>query len=143
MCGGSVQEEIRFSTCPECLVATLICPRMADDEALLLSGVRQYAKYSGYGESFECTGAHPDPSASTASVLAIDAKPYMGTDATTKQYEVGEMLRELTKLWVGLSSDGWPPEVPAGGGGGGSDGMGHEARREFATGNWGCGVFGQ
>lgn len=139
MCGGNLQEENRFSICPECLVATLICPRMADDEALLLSGVRQYATYIGYGDDFECSGAHPDPSATTSSVLAIDAKPYFGDDRTTKQYEVNDMLRELTKLWVGLSSEGWPPEEAAGRGGSGTSGAGHEA---FATGNWGCGAFG-
>lgn len=149
MCGGNVQEEIRFSICPECLVANLLCPRMNDNEALLLSGIRQYApaphgrtsragtrlapphlarmrrhscsvrppttapfaacryaSFAGYGGSFECTGAHPDPAASTAHVLAIDARPYLGE--ARKQYRQREMLRELTKLWVGLSDEAWP-----------------------------------
>ena len=29
LCGGNVQEEIRFSICPECLVSMLLCPRCA------------------------------------------------------------------------------------------------------------------
>ena len=54
--GGNVQEEIRFSICPECLVSMAFTPRMRPHEAVLLTGIRQYASYSGYGDRFECTG---------------------------------------------------------------------------------------
>ena len=112
MIGGTLQEEIRFSTCPECLVANLLCPKMQDHEAILLSGVRQYARFTGYGDGFECIGAHPDPDASIATVLAIDARAYMGDDRR-RQYASSEMLRELTKLWVGVSGEGWPEAAAA------------------------------
>jgi len=131
MCGGNVQEEIRFSICPECLVANLLCPRMRANEAIVLSGIRQYAGFTGYGGSFECTGAHHDIAGSTAHVLAVDATPYLGS--TGRQYRPEQMLRELTKLCAGLSDEAWPAASP------------HTARTSqlpYATGNWGCGVFG-
>ena len=197
LCGGNVQEEIRFSICPEALVSLLLCPRMGDHEAILLSGIRQYASYEGYGSRFECTGAYADPAASSATVLAIDARPYLGEDRRA-QYTPKEMLRELTKLWAGLSTDGWPAAAPPPATGthsptatnatvvaalteaptvaatapeatapettgaarkrtrtttsrsaaapsvrsAPSAGAAGSARQPFATGNWGCGVFG-
>ena len=123
MIGGNLQEEIRFSTCPECLVAILICPKMADHEAILFSDVRQYARFTGYGDDFECNGAHPDPTASTATVIAIDASPYMGDDRR-RQYASIEMLRDLAKVWVGVSDEGWPKATTAAVAGNGDCGVG-------------------
>jgi len=57
---GAVQEEIRFSICPECLVAILLCEAMADKEAILIRGAEQYCKYTGYGRSFRFAGEHQD-----------------------------------------------------------------------------------
>ena len=173
LCGGNVQEEIRFSVSPECLVSLLLCGRMREHEAVLLSGVRQYASYSGYGHRFTCEGAAPWPQGGGAApagelVLAIDAVPYAYlAGGAASQYSERGMLRELKKLRAGLGEGGGyadepkeaeaeaaaeaesgPPPAkktrsssrhasssaslvpPAGG------------RRPFATGNWGCGVFG-
>ncbi|CAK0909070.1 unnamed protein product, partial [Prorocentrum cordatum] len=48
--GGNVQEEIRFSVCPECLVGLLFCERMGPEEAITIVGAQQYSNYSGYGD---------------------------------------------------------------------------------------------
>lgn len=36
--GGCVQEEIRFSICPELCAAMLVCPIMLDNEAITIVG---------------------------------------------------------------------------------------------------------
>ena len=54
----------------------------------------------------------------TDEVVCIDAIPFRSGD---KQYEPVAMLRELEKVRIGLSGVG---------------------SKNFATGNWGCGVFG-
>merc|ERR1712151_615985 len=46
--GGCVQEEIRFSICPELCVAMLLCPCMCEDEAIQLLGSEQFSAYKGY-----------------------------------------------------------------------------------------------
>ena len=53
---GLVQEEIRFSVCPECLPSLLFFPVMAPTEAIIITGVQQFAKYSGYSMSFRYNG---------------------------------------------------------------------------------------
>ena len=196
--GGNVQEEIRFSICPECLVSMLVCPRMRPHEAVLLTGVKQYATYSGYGDRFECTGpaegpsdnsaagaaggakrrtrgrgAPAAPSASVAAdadadgvgehLIAIDAVPYAFQMGARAQYNQDAMLRELLKLRAALGDGGGyddeqtaaqapgegepSPKRPATKGKHaaavtGSIEGGSGSRRPFATGNWGCGVFG-
>jgi poly(ADP-ribose) glycohydrolase len=99
---------------------------MRGHEAILIEGVRQYTRYSGYGGSFRCDGA-PEAPMPAERVLAIDAECYYGRDTST-QYLRPAMLRELTKLRAALSDGGIADarSTPA----------------AFATGNWGCGVFG-
>ena len=148
---GNVQEEIRFSICPECLVGMLICPRMRPSEAIVIDGVRQYASYRGYGGGFTYTGPYdtthgdqwgPGPAAARfgppETVVAIDAKCYYFEDPEN-QYSGSSMLRELTKLRAALG-DGGP--LPRDGGEGDLSLSTLSPRRAFATGNWGCGVFG-
>ena len=53
MGNGCVQEEIRFSVCPEMLVSLLICERMEPDECIFLVGCERYCSYEGYGGSFK------------------------------------------------------------------------------------------
>lgn len=170
---GNVQEEIRFTISPECLVSMLICPRMRPHEAILIRNVRQYSGYTGYGGGFRCTGPHDTthgeawaagPASARAGppehVLAIDASCYYYVDSST-QYESPAMLRELTKLRAALLDGGIleleepvapvrqpvkrslgadSPRAPPDPDDGGSSTL--ERRRAFATGNWGCGVFG-
>jgi poly(ADP-ribose) glycohydrolase len=49
--GGCVQEEIRFTISPECLVSMLLCERMEAREAICLRGTERFSDYSGYGRS--------------------------------------------------------------------------------------------
>jgi len=73
-----VQEEIRFITCPELIVARLFTEKLGDDEALVVQGVEQYVNYEGYQESFTCTGSHKDDPkvAAKRTMVAIDALDY-------------------------------------------------------------------
>jgi hypothetical protein len=72
---GCVQEEIRFITCPELIVARLFVEQLADNEALVVQGVEQFANYEGYQDSFKCTGSFYDVQASVEKriLVAIDA----------------------------------------------------------------------
>ncbi|CAK0909068.1 unnamed protein product, partial [Prorocentrum cordatum] len=130
--GGNVQEEIRFSVCPECLVGLLFCERMGPEEAITIVGAQQYSNYSGYGGSFAfagpCTAKRGGPADGKKRlgphIVALDALEFPGGS----QYEPPLVLRELTKAYTACLGDF-------------EEGAG--VRREaFATGNWGCGVFG-
>jgi hypothetical protein len=37
---------------PEALISCLLCERMQPNEAIIIMGAQQYAKYSGYGDTF-------------------------------------------------------------------------------------------
>lgn len=124
--GGCVQEEIRFAVAPEHMIAMLVSPRMADDEAIVMRGAERFARTRGYAYELEFDGPFHDPTARLADgsvdvdFVAIDAIDYRRGDPDT-QFGEEAMLRELTKCRAGLRRDarGLP----------------------FATGNWGCGAF--
>jgi poly(ADP-ribose) glycohydrolase len=44
-----VQEEIKFTICPELLVSILFCECLKDDESLLVIGAEDFCTYKGYG----------------------------------------------------------------------------------------------
>jgi len=129
---GAVQEEIRFMICPECLISMLFCEVMLPNEAVFIVGTRQYSRYGGYGHSFHFDGPHlPDPDAPADErgrrgphIVAFDALDL----PHTRQYEPECILRELLKAYVACLGD---PSEDAG-----------DRQVGFATGNWGCGVFG-
>lgn len=85
---GCVQEEIRFITCPELIVARLFVEELADNEALVVQGVEQYSKYEGYQESFKCTSScFDDPEKAQHRVLvAIDALDFPQIHKDVKSY---------------------------------------------------------
>ena len=125
---GCVQEEIRFIISPETLLSVLLCERMGENEAVIVRNTIIFNDYSGYSSSFRCRGFSKDlvslMSGTSLTVhlddiLAIDAIPF-GNDKH-KQFHMAPLLRELTKCRAGLSYPGAKP---------------------FATGNWGCGVYG-
>ena len=62
LCGGCVQEEIRFAICPELTVACLFCPVMGNTEAIQVIGAQQYCSYTGYGYSLRFGGDFVDES---------------------------------------------------------------------------------
>lgn len=53
---GCVQEEIRFTVCPELLVGMLLCERMRDDEAIEIWGAEHFSYYVGYARNFRYAG---------------------------------------------------------------------------------------
>lgn len=132
--GGNVQEEIRFAVCPECIVGMLFCEKMEPYEALFIVGALQYSRYEGYGGSFKFVGPTDAAMSYTLPadarnrrgphIVALDALVFPGSD----QYKEGYILRELRKSYVACLGD---PSEDAG-----------PRRCGFATGNWGCGVFG-
>ena len=54
-------EEIRFSICPELIVARLFTEQLGEDEVLLVTGCEQFSIYEGSGTRFRCTGLYQDP----------------------------------------------------------------------------------
>lgn len=59
---GCVQEEIRFTICPEMIVSVLLCQKMEDNEAIFLIGCERYSNYDGYANSFKFSGNYQDQS---------------------------------------------------------------------------------
>jgi len=132
--GGCVQEEIRFSICPELCVSMLLCPCMKEGEAIQIVGAEQYSSYAGYAFSLTFAGdwvdqarRGPDGSVRTA-VLAMDAIDLRRSDrGLAGQLSSRSMLRELNKSLAAFTP------------------VDEESLRNFprvATGNWGCGAFG-
>eukprot|EP00051_Salpingoeca_urceolata_P002543 m.51101 g.51101 ORF g.51101 m.51101 type:complete len:519 (+) comp12198_c1_seq3:46-1602(+) len=133
LCGGCVQEEIRFAICPLLTVSLVFCESMLPLESLRLTGAEQFSQYDGYGFGFRFGGAFQDPTPRNddGSVLtcltAIDAIPfYPGSD----QFSVKHRTRDLGKALAGFVA---PP---------GSSECSPKVYPNIATGNWGCGAFG-
>lgn len=55
-----VQEEIRFTVCPELIAAMLFMECMDDNEAIIVQGYEQFSETSGYGESLTYVGDYKD-----------------------------------------------------------------------------------
>ncbi|CAF1058003.1 unnamed protein product [Rotaria sordida] len=125
---GCVQEEIRFTICPEMLVSLLVCERMEPNECIFLIGCERYSSYRGYANSFQFDGDYIDNTPKDnwgrkwSHLVAMDAICFR--DPST-QYDMECVDRELLKAYTSFR----PLEE-------GSD-------YEFAivTGNWGCGAF--
>eukprot|EP00030_Apusomonadida_sp_AF-17_P008062 a846204_48.p1 GENE.a846204_48~~a846204_48.p1 ORF type:complete len:455 (+),score=157.78 a846204_48:33-1367(+) len=125
MDSGRVQEEIRFGvTNPELLVSILFCPRMCDNETILLKGAERFSDYTGYASSLQWGGDHVDSSPRdddgtfATTLVAFDALPF----AEDRQWEPELVRRELDKAYCAfLDRTG--------------------GRTPIATGNWGCGAF--
>eukprot|EP00045_Choanoeca_perplexa_P006235 m.52931 g.52931 ORF g.52931 m.52931 type:complete len:443 (+) comp13532_c0_seq4:218-1546(+) len=134
LCGGNVQEEIRFSTEP-LLTCTLAFVEVAQDhEAIHLIGSRPYAGYTGYGGNLRFSPLSDDAnlpqqledSTHTSYLCAIDAVPH----PRSSQYGIEGRLRECCKALAGFTT---PDHLPHA-----------EMWQQWSvtTGNWGCGVFG-
>lgn len=153
--GGNVQEEIRFALCPECYVGMLFCEKMEPNEAIYVTGIRQFSWYKGYGWSFRFAGMkvrergssepvqpmEPQPDAATPPELPLDELNRRGPvmvalDALmcpgNFQFSREMMVREMVKVYAACAGDHY---------------LADKERRDgrkipFATGNWGCGAFG-
>jgi hypothetical protein len=58
---GCVQEEIRFTVCPECIITMVLCERLSDQECIMIVGTEQFSSYSGYGRAMKFAGDYVDP----------------------------------------------------------------------------------
>jgi len=126
LCGGCVQEEIRFAVCPELIVGCLYCQRMTENEAILITGAQQFSAYKGYafglkygGQFVDETPFNSDGNIDTE-ICAIDAVDYRGI-GSQMQYTPKILKREITKAYVGFDNG--------------------DKTKPVATGNWGCGAF--
>ncbi|CAF0733884.1 unnamed protein product [Adineta steineri] len=125
---GCVQEEIRFSICPEMLVSLLVCEVMEDNECIFLIGCEQYSSYRGYAHSFQFDGDYKDTTPKDnwgrkwCHLVAMDAIYFR--DPST-QYNMKAIDRELIKAFTSFRP------------------LGKGSNYEFGitTGNWGCGAF--
>jgi poly(ADP-ribose) glycohydrolase len=131
---GLVQEEIRFTICPELIASLVFTEALQDREALLVIGAEQFSSYTGYGDTFRFGGRVQDDTERDASgrrmtsVVAMDAirfQPGQGDRGAEVQFRPDKMERELTKAFVAFRDGGGTERLPA-----------------VATGNWGCGAFG-
>ena len=127
---GLVQEEIRFTICPELIATMLFSERLSASESIGVYGVEQFSLYSGYGDSFRFEGRMKDSTDRDTSgrrltyVVAMDAIRFSGDKEL--QFRTDKVVRELNKAFVAYG--GWNSRevrLPA-----------------VATGNWGCGAFG-
>jgi poly(ADP-ribose) glycohydrolase len=112
---GCVQEEIRFTICPELLLSRLLMEMMEDNEAIIVSGYERCSNYKGYAMSFACTGECNDDSqrddlgAPMSSLVAIDA---MVVNQEHNQYSTSGVLRELNKALTGFVHHGNQGDLP-------------------------------
>jgi poly(ADP-ribose) glycohydrolase len=109
-------EEILFAIKPEMIVSMALCSYMQDEEAIRISGALQYSPYTGYSHTFEFAGNYVGRRAGAAPIIcAIDALQ----GCSKIQFVEGLVRRDLNKARIAF--------------GGGNT---------VATGNWGCGAFG-
>ena len=109
-------EEVLFAAKPELIVAMALCSHMADEEAIRVSGAAQFSCYAGFASTFEFRGDYdgrrPGP---PPTVCAMDALQ----GCARVQFARGLVLRDLNKARAAFAG-----------------------ARAVATGNWGCGAFG-
>lgn len=122
ICGGSVQEEIRFSINTELISSLLFTAPLKDNESLLMKGSIQFSKYTGYGSTLKYDGdfLQKNDTQTESEIIAMDATsfPYLESKC---QFEEKFILRELNKAYVAFDTKSNSTQI--------------------ATGNWGCGVF--
>ncbi|ELT91673.1 hypothetical protein CAPTEDRAFT_44057, partial [Capitella teleta] len=130
---GNVQEEIRFSICPELVASMLFMECMDPNEAIIISGFEQYSRYQGYGGSLCYDGDCIDSSERDkqgnilTAICAIDAVPFTDTKGSyITQYEQIHYMRDINKAYAGFLQPYLDPDKV----------------RAIASGNWGCGMFG-
>lgn len=126
---GCVQEEIRFMLCPELLTTRLLAEALDKTEAIVVIGVEQYNRGTGYANSFVFAGRHEDTTPRDSfgrrmcQLTAIDAVHFRARPAV--QFSEELVIREINKAYAGFCAlEGTVGDLPA-----------------VATGNWGCGAF--
>lgn len=123
---GCVQEEIRFIICPELIAACLLTEVLEKNEAIVITGVEQYCRYSGYSNTFRFEGDFVDTTPRDnfgrrlCKLVAIDAVKFRKKEI---QYKKDLLTRELNKAFVGYHC----PQS--------------DMLVAVAGGNWGCGAY--
>lgn len=115
---GCCQEEIMFLSNPDLIGLMPFVPTMNEDEAVVVSGVKQQFVISGYGYDLHLQGGCDINLSQT--IIMVDAIDYRKREA--EQYQSRNKMLELNKLLLGFSSIEGPTCI--------------------STGQWGCGVFG-
>ena len=145
------------------------CPSspIPHSQAILIRGSECFSQYTGYASSFACAGRFHDPAPMDADgyrdshVVALDAiRLSAAQQQSLTQFNGQALVRELRKCLVAVSR--WPHEEEqeraaaaqssrrslhslhshAGQTGQTDEPPPQESTRAFATGKWGCGVFG-
>eukprot|EP01113_Clastostelium_recurvatum_P009747 TRINITY_DN14739_c0_g1_i1.p1 TRINITY_DN14739_c0_g1~~TRINITY_DN14739_c0_g1_i1.p1 ORF type:complete len:450 (-),score=86.65 TRINITY_DN14739_c0_g1_i1:20-1369(-) len=122
-------EEILFVIKPELIVSMALASHMVDEDAIRIRGALQFSRYQGYSHTFEFDGDYTDSSSSSLSSSA-SASSSMATPPTVCamdalqgcakiQFQEGLVRRDLNKARVAFTG-----------------------ASTVATGNWGCGAFG-
>lgn len=116
---GSCQEEILFLANPELIGLMSLVDTLGPHEAIVVSGITQYNKVSGYGYDLQFAGSFPEEERVSQTIIMIDAIDYRGK-VHDQRLEVNKYL-ELQKAINGFIACGPGSQI--------------------ATGNWGCGAF--
>ncbi|KND05199.1 uncharacterized protein SPPG_00859 [Spizellomyces punctatus DAOM BR117] len=116
---SATQEEILFSCCPEAFVGLLFCETISDDEVIIISNVKRFSEYTGYGDTFQFAGFY-NGSPRSHTLLALDA-------CTFRHFDKAMVDRDLRKAYMAFSYVASTE----------TDGA-----RKITTSHWGCGIFG-
>lgn len=105
---GRVQEEIRFTVCPELIVSMLFMECMDDNEAIIIQGYEQFSAVQGYASDLRFAGEHRDSATRDQfgnlknMLCAIDAISYRHDKGGGLQYGDHHVLRDLNKAFAGF-----------------------------------------
>jgi poly(ADP-ribose) glycohydrolase len=105
---GCVQEEILFSTNPECIVSRLFCQVMGDNEAIVIKGAEKFSSYKGYAFQLQYGGNFDDENVdengnNLNQTVAMDAIIY--SNRKNDQWRKSDIDRELGKSYVAFSKN--------------------------------------
>lgn len=123
------QEEILLLVRPECMIATLFCAKMNENESITVFGAEKMSQYIGYGSSVKFAGNHIDlctkgcNSRETMSQIAVI---FMDAGKKTDSIDqcINDFGRDLKKAYCGYLSVNMRPGT------------------QIASGNWTYGFNG-
>jgi poly(ADP-ribose) glycohydrolase len=126
---SATQEEILFTVFPEAFPGLLFCETMLPNEAILISGLRQFVSTEGFQDTFRVIGPYSVPPANQGrgrTMIAMDAS--MGGRLHDQCFGRDYCDRDICKAYIGFSSAVRICDQ-------------QQQASVIATGNWGCGVF--
>lgn len=105
------QESIILLTRPECLVATIICAKLNDNETLTIIGTEKISAYGGFGSSIKFIKNFEDPTSkgysnddtevmTQCAIVFMDASPR----TTSVSQFIDDFDRDLNKAFCGFNS---------------------------------------